>query len=85
MRAVYFIEKEGVYSHGVFWIGTDLEEGKRHLRSLALRDRDSYHTWSLLQYVDHTQDHDPDDDPREHIEIAFTRKNLEEAKENNDG
>ena len=44
---MYFIEKEGVYSQGVFWIGESLIEGVHELMLLCNTDTDSYHEWVL--------------------------------------
>ena len=46
----YYVEKIGVYAHGVFWIGTDVEEGRRMLYELADRDCDSHHDWVLKEF-----------------------------------
>lgn len=47
---MYYIEKEGLYKQGVFWIGNDLYEGVQELLKLAYDDRDDYHTWYLKEY-----------------------------------
>ena len=48
---MYYLEKMGVYSHGVFWIGDDLEEGKRMADKAASSDLDDYHEWELRKFV----------------------------------
>lgn len=57
----YFIEKHGVYRHGVFWIGTDRQEGESRLVEWAAQDRDDHHHWNLCQFVPPT-DADADAD-----------------------
>ena len=42
---MYFIQKEGVYSHGVHWIGVDKDEAVVVCDKLAALDIDSYHGW----------------------------------------
>ena len=46
---MYFLYKHGVYGHGVFWIGDDLEEGKSEADRAATLDVDSYHEWYLCE------------------------------------
>lgn len=46
----YYVEKQGVYSHGVYWIGTDLEQGCAVADSLAAGDIDDYHDWNVYEY-----------------------------------
>jgi hypothetical protein len=50
-RVIYFIQKVGAYYHGVFWIGTDEEEGHKEARRLAQADRDDHHGWVLYKYI----------------------------------
>ncbi len=47
---MYYIEKEGVYNQGVFWIGDDLYEGVRELLNLTYKDEDDYHHWCIKEY-----------------------------------
>ena len=47
---MYYIEKEGVYNHGVFWIGDDLYEGVTELLNLTYKDKDDYHHWCIKEY-----------------------------------
>lgn len=61
----YFVQKEGVYSHGVFWIGTDLDEAKRKADTLTNNDRDDYHQWVVYQYEENT-------DPEPKSELSHT-------------
>ena len=46
----YFIQKEGVYPQGVYWIGSDEATAASKLVELAQSDRDSYHYWVLYEY-----------------------------------
>ena len=46
----YFIQKEGVYYHGVYWIGESLEDGAAMTDELATNDKDDYHDWVLYIY-----------------------------------
>lgn len=48
----YFIQKEGVYPQGVFWIGDDIHIGVNRLVILANSDRDNYHDWYLYKYIE---------------------------------
>ena len=47
---MYIIEKQGVYSHGVFWIGEDVDEGLCKLKNLCSKDSDNYHIWDLSKF-----------------------------------
>jgi len=56
-----FLQKEGMYLHGVFWIGEDLEEGKEKTDLAAKECNDDYHNWCLVEYKeqdDYTTDAD---------------------------
>lgn len=48
---MYYLEKVGLYGHGIFWIGTDLEEGKAEADRAASADADDYHKWRLYRMV----------------------------------
>ncbi len=48
---MYFLYKQAVYVHGVFWIGEDLEQGKKEANHAANRDKDDYHEWRLIKFV----------------------------------
>ena len=48
---MYYLEKMGVYGHGIFWIGENIEEGKRMADKAARNDRDDYHDWELRKFV----------------------------------
>ena len=41
----YVIVKQGVYGHGVYWVGTELEAAKKAADLLAENDIDDYHKW----------------------------------------
>lgn len=47
---MYIIEKEAVYLHGVFWIGSDLEEAKRKADDFATHDSDDHHEWHVREF-----------------------------------
>jgi hypothetical protein len=47
---MYYLYKKGVYGHGVFWIGADLEVGKLKADEAANNDVDDYHDWQLICY-----------------------------------
>jgi len=47
---VYYVQKEGVYYHGIYWIGSTEEEGKLQANRLAADDFDDYHEWVLYLY-----------------------------------
>ena len=55
---MFFLYKNGVYGHGVFWIGEDMEEGKRAADRAANLDRDDYHDWDLYEFVEPSEDDD---------------------------
>lgn len=65
----YFIQKEGVYGHGVFWIGEDIEKGKQVCLQLASEDDDDYHRWVLMLFK---PDQDATKDPN-HTKIFECR------------
>ena len=48
---MFFLYKKGVYGHGIFWIGSNLEEGKREADKAASLDRDNYHDWVLFEFT----------------------------------
>ena len=45
----YFIQKRGVYFHGVFGIYFDKDEAISNCRELANNDTDDYHTWQVFK------------------------------------
>ena len=47
---MYYLYKMGVYGHGVFWAGEDLEEGKAEADKAATLDVDGYHSWELSHW-----------------------------------
>lgn len=47
---MFYLYKQGVGGRGVFWIGEDLEEGKRVADYAANKDKDDYHSWDLHEY-----------------------------------
>lgn len=47
---IFFIQKEGIYPQGVFWIGACKREGLITLNKLVLADIDDYHEWVLYKY-----------------------------------
>jgi hypothetical protein len=49
--AIYFIQKEAVYYHGIFWIGFDYNEGVVITNSMAHGDKDDHHNWVLYRYT----------------------------------
>ena len=69
---IYFLYKEGIYGHGVFWIGTDLEEGKRQADRAATLDRDEYHDWVLYRFSAPEVDSDYWNDAEEGQERCYT-------------
>lgn len=50
MLNFYYIEKVGVYNHGVMWIGESLNEGIEQVKLLTLADRDNYHKYELYKH-----------------------------------
>lgn len=50
MNRYYFVEKSGIYKHGVFWIGTDEAEACAVAKDLASMDIDDYHSWDVLEH-----------------------------------
>ena len=58
---MFFLYKEGIYGHGVFWFGDDLEKGKQAADVAANLDSDDYHDWVLYEFVEqHNNDHKSD-------------------------
>lgn len=51
---MYFVQKEGVYFHGIYWIGEDLEEAKQKAKEFASKDVDDYHSWVVYKYSEAT-------------------------------
>ncbi len=49
---MYFVQKEGVYIHGIWWIGDDKGEGIKETRHLAAIDNDDCHRWCLYEFID---------------------------------
>lgn len=49
---MYFVEKKGMYGHGVFWIGNDLEEAKKMADYFAENDQDDYHSYDVFKFQD---------------------------------
>lgn len=49
---IFVLIKDAVYQHGVFWIGEDLEEGKRKADRAASLDTDDHHKWKLCEFVE---------------------------------
>ena len=47
---MYIIEKEAVYLHGVFWMGSDLEEAKKKADEYASHDSDGHHDWHVREF-----------------------------------
>ena len=39
-----FIEKQGIYGHGIWWFGTDINEAINKCNQLAQQDYDDWHT-----------------------------------------
>lgn len=52
---MYYIEKQGVYGHGVFWIGESLEKAVSKANKFAKLDRDNYHSWAVCEFIDSEQ------------------------------
>lgn len=48
---MYYLQKQGMYSQGVYWIGGSLEEACREADLHALRDADNYHDWEVVRYA----------------------------------
>ncbi len=49
---MFFIEKVGVYGHGVFWIGESEDIGVLKCIEFSNNDRDNYHSWQLYKFID---------------------------------
>ena len=47
---MYIVEKESCYLHGVFWIGSDLEEAKKKANEFAAHDSDDHHDWHVREF-----------------------------------
>lgn len=59
---MYYLEKMGVYSHGIFWIGTIKKEGIKQANLAAKSDRDDYHSWEVRKFTAISNPKDYDDD-----------------------
>ena len=44
---MYFIEKEAVYSHGIWWHGDSIAKGLIALAEIAEKDYDDHHAYVL--------------------------------------
>ena len=44
---MYYLVKKGIYDHGVFWIGNDLDEGIAEAKKAHELDSDGYHAWEV--------------------------------------
>lgn len=53
---MYFLEKEGIYGHGVFWIGDNQSDGIAEANRRADLDRDDYHLWVLKKFIHQSDD-----------------------------
>jgi len=56
---IYFVQKEAIYSHGIYWIGFDYDEGIEVARRLARTDVDDHHDWVLYQYTGFVESDNP--------------------------
>lgn len=71
-----FIQKEGVYGHGIFWIGSDQKEGIEKCKQFSQEDYDDYHEWVLYLFVKQICfEVDP-----EHIELFRCKKTTTDNK-----
>ncbi len=48
---MFFLQKEAIHYHGVFWIGDDPDEGKRQADLAAESDSDGHHDWVLYKFT----------------------------------
>ena len=48
--SLYYLQKEGIYPQGVFWIGESKQQGIIEADLFAANDEDSYHSWDLYEY-----------------------------------
>jgi len=48
---MYYVEKEGVYGHGVFGIYIDLKDAIEQAKHAALMDCDDWHYWIVKEYA----------------------------------
>jgi hypothetical protein len=69
---LYYLEKNGVHTHGIFWIGSSLDEGIKQTDHAASNDIDNYHTWDLVKYKapDENTGYDNDKDD----EVVYSRR-----------
>lgn len=49
---IYYIVKSGVYDHGVFWIGQDVNLAINKAKEYASNDIDNHHLWVVRKYVE---------------------------------
>ncbi len=57
---MYYIEKMGIYSQGIYWIGIKANQGADKVEQLAKEDKDGYHTWHLKKYLGSGQVENPE-------------------------
>ena len=62
----------GVYGHGIFWIGTDEEEGKRQADYAANADCDDYHDWELRAFKAPNNKEDYNEDGWDFHKLVYT-------------
>lgn len=46
---IFYIEKQGVYPQGVYGVFDNLDQAKTAAIYFAKSDRDSYHTWYVME------------------------------------
>jgi len=49
---IYFLIRLGVYDKGVYWIGTNQDEGVAKAEEFARHDGDNYHVWTVYEYTE---------------------------------
>lgn len=50
METLYYLEKEGVYFHGIFGIYVDLDVAIEDAKFASDSDNDDYHTWVVKKF-----------------------------------
>ena len=68
--STYYVQKDGIYLHGVFWICNDQNEAIDIADFAASQDEDNYHEWQVVQY---SPSINYKDDARQHV-IYSVRK-----------
>ena len=77
MTDMYYIQKYGVYCHGVYWVGSDVKAGMNRLLELAESDEDDLYKWELIRYREQPNGSEDADDS----DVVARAKKQSQARE----